>query len=663
MLKTITIKLILALLMSAPAALAGEQTPLRHFAEFSTWNSIKISPDGKHLAGIVDTDSGLGGSKLMVMDAGSMENLHEITMTGSGYIGSFVWANNERLMAWQAIKSGIQEAPFSTGNIIAVNIDGTKKRWIYGAGSQKTFQKIQRFSSRVSASVAHLLPEDDRHVLMEVSTWGSKDGAYTRLVKLNIYNGRERSLGSSPIKNASLVVDSDGDLRFAVGSDIDDEQSWKLFQRQGDNWKQLSRTDQYKGMVWPLTFTSDETAIYILDNIDTDTSALYQYDIETGKKALIYKHPYVDIEPGAVEFDVIKGSSDTKGVVAGVWVKPDYKTYIPLSKESEYNSLLQALQSQFPEHVVEITSETSDKDLDRELAVVTVWSDKLPGMYLLLDKTNKKLSRIRQVHSYINSAQMRPMEPYKITVRDGKTIYGYLTQPEGEGPFPLIMHPHGGPYGVRDAWGYNPEVQMLASRGYAVLQVNFRGSGGYGKDFEYAAFKQWAGEMQDDLTDSVQWAIDAGIAEAGRVCIYGASYGGYSALMSAVKEPDLYACTAGYVGVYDLELMAKKGDIQRRDEGLEYIREAICDSPASCKAGSPITYLDRIKADVMIIHGKDDQRVPFAHAEVLRDELEKRNISYEWLAKAKEGHGFLNVDNRVELYAKLIAFFDKNIGS
>ena len=185
-------------------------------------------------------------------------------------------------------------------------------------------------------------------------------------------------------------------------------------------------------------------------------------------------------------------------------MKPDYKTYIPLSEESEYNSLLQALQSQFPEHVVEITSETSDKDLDRELAVVTVWSDKLPGMYLLLDKTNKKLSRIRQVHSYINSAQMRPMEPYKITVRDGKTIYGYLTQPEGEGPFPLIMHPHGGPYGVRDAWGYNPEVQMLASRGYAVLQVNFRGSGGYGKDFEYAAFKQWAGEMQDDLTDSVQ---------------------------------------------------------------------------------------------------------------------------------------------------------------
>ena len=589
-----------------------------------------------------------------------MENLHQISIGGSGFIGSFVWANNERLIAWEAVKSGIQEIPFSTGNIIAVNIDGTKKRWIYGAG-KKQQSHLRRFSSRVSASVAHKLPEDDRHVLMEVYTWGSKDGAYTRLVKLNIYNGREISLGSSPIKNASLMVDSGGALRFAYGSDIDDEEAWKVFQRQGENWKLLSRTDEYKGRLIPEAFVPNEEAILVLDNIDTDTEALYHYNLESGEKTLLYKHPYVDV--GGIEMDLIEGTGNTTGYLAGVWVEPDYKTFIPLSEESEYNRMLLALQAQFPEHVVEITSETSAKDLDRELAVVSVRSDKLPGMYLLFDKTNKKLSRIRQAHSYIDSSKMRPMEPYKITVRDGKTIYGYLTRPEGKGPFPLIMHPHGGPYGPRDRWGFNPEVQMLASRGYAVLQVNFRGSGGYGKDFMYSAFQQWAGEMQDDLTDSVRWAIEAGITEEGRVCIYGASYGGYSALMSAVKEPDLYACTAGYVGVYDLELMSKKGDIQRRDDGLDYINEAICDSPASCKAGSPITYLDRLKADVMIIHGKDDQRVPFAHAEVLRDELDKRDIDYEWLVKAKEGHGFVSVDNREELFKKLLAFFDKNIGS
>jgi len=659
MLKTIATKLIIALSLLAPNIYANEQTPLRHFAEFNTWSSIKISPDGSYLAGIVDTDSGLGGSKLMVIDTKTMENLHQISIGGSGFIVDFSWANNERLIAWQGIKSGTQELPFRTGGMIAVNIDGTKKRWLYGSGNSK--QKASRFSSSVSAEIADRLPKDDRHVLMEVRTWGSKDGALTRLVKLNIYNGRTVSLASSPFKNASLMVDPDGELRLAYGSDIDDEEAWKVFLRQGESWKLLSKTDEYKGRLIPQAFVLNEEAIIIKDNIETDTEALYHFNLESGKKTLLYKHPYVDV--GDLEMDYVKGTDNTKAYLAGVWVEPDYKTFIPLSDESEHNRMLLALQAQFPEHVVEITSETSAKDLDRELAVVSVWSDKLPGMYLLFDKTNKKLSRIRQAHSFIDSNKMRPMEPYKITVRDGKTIYGYLTRPEGEGPFPLIMHPHGGPYGPRDRWGFNEEVQMLASRGYAVLQVNFRGSGGYGKDFMYSAFQQWAGEMQDDLTDSVRWAIDSGITEEGRVCIYGASYGGYSALMSAVKEPDLYACTAGYVGVYDLELMTKKGDIQRRDEGLDYVKEAICDTPASCKAGSPITYLDRLKADVMIIHGKDDQRVPFAHAEVLRDELDKRDIDYEWLVKAKEGHGFVNVDNREELYKKLLAFFDRNIGS
>ena len=659
MLKTIATKLIIALSLLAPNIYANEQTPLRHFAEFNTWSSIKISPDGSYLAGIVDTDSGLGGSKLMVIDTKTMENLHQISIGGSGFIVDFSWANNERLIAWQGIKSGTQELPFRTGGMIAVNIDGTKKRWLYGSGNSK--QKASRFSSSVSAEIADRLPKDDRHVLMEVRTWGSKDGALTRLVKLNIYNGRTVSLASSPFKNASLMVDPDGELRLAYGSDIDDEEAWKVFLRQGESWKLLSKTDEYKGRLIPQAFVLNEEAIIIKDNIETDTEALYHFNLESGKKTLLYKHPYVDV--GDLEMDYVKGTDNTKAYLAGVWVEPDYKTFIPLSDESEHNRMLLALQAQFPEHVVEITSETSAKDLDRELAVVSVWSDKLPGMYLLFDKTNKKLSRIRQAHSFIDSNKMRPMEPYKITVRDGKTIYGYLTRPEGEGPFPLIMHPHGGPYGPRDRWGFNEEVQMLASRGYAVLQVNFRGSGGYGKDFMYSAFQQWAGEMQDDLTDSVRLAIDSGITEEGRVCIYGASYGGYSALMSAVKEPDLYACTAGYVGVYDLELMTKKGDIQRRDEGLDYVKEAICDTPASCKAGSPITYLDRLKADVMIIHGKDDQRVPFAHAEVLRDELDKRDIDYEWLVKAKEGHGFVNVDNREELYKKLLAFFDRNIGS
>ena len=651
----------LVLLCVPTSSFANDEsvTPLRHFAEFSTWSDIKISPTGRYLAGIVNNESGLAGSKLVVIDTASRKYLHEVKMTGRAFVIRFLWANDERLIAWEGSKSGISESPYPTGNIIAVNVDGKKKRWIYGSGKQSK-SHVSRFSGRSGASVAHRLPEDDKHVLMQVYTAG-REGAHTRLVKLNIYTGREQSLATSPIKNASLAVDGDGELRYAFGSDIDDNEDFKVFERSGDDWKLIRQVAKYGGQFSPQGFTPDNKSMYVLDNIYSDRESLYLYDTETGEQKLIYQHPSVDIM--GVELDTAKGESNV-GVVAGVWVMPDYPQYVPLSEESEVNKWYFGLQKKFPDYTVTVTSQTTDKDSGQDLAVIRVRSDTHPGMFLLYDITTQKLSKIEQAHSYINPANMRAMEPYRLTMRDGKTVNAYLTKPDDDdGPFPLVVHPHGGPYGVRDYWGFNREVQMLASRGYAVLQVNFRGSGGYGKDFMNSAFRQWGDEMQDDLTDATKWAINAGITQAGKVCLYGASYGGYSALMSAVKEPDLYACTAGYVGVYDLELMLKKGDIQRRDSGISYIREAICKDDAECRENSPITYIKNLKADVMIIHGALDQRVPIAHAEVLMAELDKLDKPYESMIKRKEGHGFVGVDNNVELFERLLAFLSKNIGS
>ena len=434
---------------------------------------------------------------------------------------------------------------------------------------------------------------------------------------------------------------------------------WKVFERVDDKWELISRSEEYSGTFAPEAFNNENDKLWVLDNNDTDKQALYLYDIASRTKSLVYKHPTVDI--GSVMMD--EDPETETGIVAGVWVMPDYPQYVPLSETSPLNKWFMAIQKQFPDHTVSIRSETSAKDLEQEFAVLEIWSDKHPGMYLLYNKTNASLSKIEQAHAYIDPAKMRPMEPYKLSMRDGKTVYAYLTRPNDlDGPFPLIVHPHGGPYGPRDRWGFNAEVQALASRGYAVLQVNFRGSGGYGRDFIYSAFRQWGDEMQDDLTDATVWAIKSGITEPGKVCIYGASYGGYAALMGAVKEPDLYKCTAVYVGVTDLRLMTKKGDIQRRDEGIKYVRRAICADEAECKKDSPITYLDRLKADVMILHGTEDQRVPLAHAEILMRELNRLGKPYEKLIKQKEGHGFASVDNREESLKKLLSFFDRNIG-
>lgn len=641
-------------------AVASAEVPLRHFAEFSTWSNIKLSPTGKYLAGVVDANSGLGGSSLMIMDSETLENVHEIKMQGSAFIGGFDWINDERLMAYEAIKSGIQEIPFQTGNIIAVNIDGTKKRWIYGSGKQSK-NHLSRHSARAVAALEHKLPKDDKHVLMSVYTYGGEDGAYTRLVKLNVYTGREKNLARSPIKNASLAVDGAGELRFAYGVDLADDQAFKIFLRQGDEWNLIRSAPKNGGSFRPVGFSHDNKVAFMVGNIDTDTEALYAYDIANNERTLMYQHADVDIDGVKM---ATRSPDDNSGQVSGVWISPDYPMYVPLDESLELNKVLVGLQRQFPQYRVNITSMSKKSDKYGRLAVVTVSSDKHPGMYLLYDFATRGLKKIRQAHSLIDPSKLSNTEPYRLTMRDGKTVFAYLTRPAGvKGPVPLVVHPHGGPYGPRDYWGYNPEVQMLASRGYGVLQVNFRGSGGYGKDFMYSAFKQWGAEMQDDLTDATLWAIENGITEEGKVCLYGASYGGYASLMGAVKEPDLYKCTAGYVGVYDLGLMDKKGDIQRREDGVEYVKEAICATAEECRRASPITYIDDLKADVMIIHGVIDQRVPVAHAEVLRDALDERGVSYEWLVKRKEGHGFVNVDNREELYQRLLAFLDRNIGS
>jgi dipeptidyl aminopeptidase/acylaminoacyl peptidase len=222
---------------------------------------------------------------------------------------------------------------------------------------------------------------------------------------------------------------------------------------------------------------------------------------------------------------------------------------------------------------------------------------------------------------------------------------------------------HGGPYHVRDSWEFDPYVQALASRGYAVLQVNFRGSGDYGSDFTKAGYREWGGKMQDDVTDATRWAIAQGIADPKRVCIFGGSYGGYAALEGAVKEPELYRCTIGYVGVYDLRLMYTRGDIPQSSSGDNYLKQVLGEDSNQLWDRSPVAHADRIKARVMLIVGGQDWRVPPVQGESMRSALNKAHIEHEWLYQRTEGHGFYDEKNTEDLFGKIVAFLDRNIGA
>ena len=227
---------------------------------------------------------------------------------------------------------------------------------------------------------------------------------------------------------------------------------------------------------------------------------------------------------------------------------------------------------------------------------------------------------------------------------------------------PMIVFVHGGPHGPYDRYDFDPEVQLFASRGYAVLQVNFRGSGGRGLEFEHSGFGKWGREMQNDITDAVKWSIAAGLADRNRICIYGASYGAYAALSGVYREPDMFKCAIGMSGVYDLPLMFEKGDIKDLDRGVQYLKEAVGTDENDMRARSPVYNADKIKAAVMLIHGRDDERAPFEHALRMRGALQKAGKQPEWISEGREGHGIFNQASRADVYEKMLAFFAKHLG-
>ncbi len=227
---------------------------------------------------------------------------------------------------------------------------------------------------------------------------------------------------------------------------------------------------------------------------------------------------------------------------------------------------------------------------------------------------------------------------------------------------PMVVLPHGGPYEVMDAWGYDPEVQILAQHGYAVLQVNFRGSGGYGRQFSDRGDRQWGRAMQDDVTDATRWAIAQGVADPRRICIYGASYGGYAALMGTIREPGLYRCAVGLSGVFDLGKMYKWGSIRRSDFGQIYLKRVLGEDKAELAANSPAKLADKITVPVLLAHGTRDARVDIKQAQLMKHELNRLRMPVELIEYPATGHTIMIEAHRLDFYARLLAFLGTYIG-
>jgi len=614
---------------------------------------MKLSPDGQHIGLLAPVD---GRNVLTIIQTSTRAPINLLEFESDRQIGDFYWANNERLLMRLDYFQSWYAAPTSAGEWFAVNIDGKKKENVFGfrsfRGSSSKIKSHEAGGERASGQVVDLLRDEKKHILMSATPFDAGGDRRSKLYKINIYNGRSKLLETSPVENATFATDQTGEVRFVVGETkelkrkvyyrADEDQEWQLFRE--------SSTDE--GGLQPLAFAADNS-IYVSDSTDTDLAGIYLYDLDNGTSSLIHQDDHSD----PTGFWYTEASQQLYAI--------EYETTTPkyvFVTEGKEATTLKNLLSAFPGQQVRLISQSRDESL----AIILTYSDRNPGDFYLFDANLKQLQFLAAAMPKVAPAERSEMMAFEFTARDGLVVRGYLTLPKStqeKGPPPLIVNPHGGPIGPRDSWGYNGEVQLLAEAGFAVLQVNFRGSGGFGKAFMQAGYKTWGSAIQNDILDATDWVLSQGYADSERVCIYGASFGGYSALMAPIRDPNLFKCAIGFVGVYDLPMLFERGDVSERESGVAFMRNIVGTDEEELKKYSPAHRADELNLPVFIIHGEQDPRAPVEHALVMMDAMDAAGKSYEKLLFEKEGHGLYDPETRASMYEAIVAFLSKHLKS
>ncbi len=467
--------------------------------------------------------------------------------------------------------------------------------------------------------------------------------------RLNIETGDLQMVAENPGNITSWITDHEGRLRLAFAADGVDEAILYRDSEQ-DEFRCLMRNN-FKTSVFPLFFTFDNANFYAISNQNRDKKAIVLFDIAQGReRELLFEHPDVDVSG-------LSYSHYHKRLwVASFTTWKRQLHFFDQEIKEVYDSLFRRFENK------EVSIVDTDKT-ERRL-IVRSYSDRSLGSYYLYDRADDSLELLCEVSPWLNEEELCPMKPIEFTARDGLQIHGYLTLPLGRPGrnLPTVLHVHGGPW-ARDSWGYRAQTQFLANRGYAVLQINFRGSTGYGREFWKASFRQWGAAMQDDLSDGVHWLIDQGIADPDRVAIYGGSYGGYATLAGLCFTPDLYTCGIDFVGVSNL--LTFMNSIPPYWKPLQTKMYEIIGHPERDRdmltQRSPVFNVDKIKAPLLVAQGAKDPRVNIEESNQIVNALRERGIDVPYIVKDNEGHGFHNEENRLEFYEAMEQFLAKHL--
>lgn len=640
------------------AAAAAQQPPMsiKNFIRAADFSHVTISPDGTYVAALIPVPDHPYQNVIAVLDAKTAKVVHLLRSGSDELVDYYFWVSDKRIVASVAKQEGGLDTPELTGELFAVDVDGGSQINLFGyrAGGMETGTLIHAAEARYAfAEPISTQVFNDRQILIAINDFSAdRKGTYTSAALLNVRDGRSINLSTSPVRNAQLVADHAGQIRVAY-ADNTYYGGGKLWLRAStkDDWALLNDAATSHVEMVPIGFNRDNSQLYLSVAQGDKPTAIERMDTATHKLVKLYQGQFASPRALLPTAD----GQDYYGVIT----RDGKQSLFYFDKNAPEAKLSMALAANFPGQLAYFSSFTRDG----KHAIVKVVSDRNPGDYYVFDLDTSNARYLLSAEPWIDPNQMRPMQPIELKARDGLSLHGFLTLPAGNKPFPLIVLPHGGPHGIADQWEFDGEVQLFANHGYAVLQVNYRGSGGYGDWFQSLGYRQWGLSMQDDLTDATRWAIDQGYADAHRVCIYGASYGGYAALEGAEREPDLYKCAVGYAGVYDLRVQLDRSDTQRTDRGSAYLQMVLGDDRNDLLRRSPLGGVDKLKADVLLIHGGADPRVPFKNFKEFTAALDKLGKHYASLVEPDEGHGFFLPEHREQAYRKMMDFFDSHIGA
>jgi dipeptidyl aminopeptidase/acylaminoacyl peptidase len=612
------------LIMTGRVWAGSKLIPLRDFFKNAVKTGFQISPDGEYLSYLQPYQNRYN---IFVQKRGRRAAVR-ISRETERDIAGYFWKGNDRLLYLKDFQGD------ENYHIVAVNRSGDE------------IKDLTPFPG-VRAEIIDTLVEDEHRILVGLN---KRDRQVFDVYRLNVQNGELQLVAENPGNIMDWLTDHQGRLRVALTSDGSNT-SLLYREDETDPFKTVITTD-FREMLQPVTFTPDNRALYAVSNIGRDKAALVKYGPGAAKELeVVYSHPEVDV--GGLSYS---RKRQTLIAVSYTTWKRERHFFDP-----QFKAIYERLQQRLPKYELSIV----DTNLEEDLLIVRTYSDRSLGAYYLYEAARQRLTKLADVSPWLKERKLCEVKPIEYQSRDGFTIHGYLTLPRGKKAqnLPVVVNPHGGPWS-RDVWGFDPEVQFLANRGYAVLQMNFRGSTGYGRRFWEASFKQWGRKMQDDITDGVNWLIKQGVADPQRIAIYGGSYGGYATLAGVTFTPDLYACGIDYVGVSNL-LTFMNSIPPYWKPLLEQMYQMVGDPQTEVdrlREASPVFHADRIKVPLLVAQGAKDPRVNINESDQIVAELKKRGVPVEYLVKEDEGHGFSNEENRFEFYEAMERFLERNLG-